>query len=246
MRLIGYCRVSTENQKEEGTVEIQRRALKEYALTKGHILSEVFSDEGISGSLEDRPGLSELFSALEADESIKGVLVYRLDRLARSLLIQEAALARLKRLGKVLLSVQEPDLDEADPTRKFCRQILGAVSELERALINSRMSGGRLSKARKGGYAGGGVALGYQAKDGDLRVDEEGAAVVREIFRLRDEGYGLREIARLLNNRGVPTARGGRWHAGTVRYILSNGLYAGEYAYKGETAARADLAIIGG
>jgi site-specific DNA recombinase len=243
-RLVGYCRVSTDNQKEEGTIEIQRDALKEYAQAKGFELCAVFSDEGVSGGLEDRPGLSGLFDFLEAAPDVAGVLIFKLDRLARDLYIQEHLIKKLEGLGKELISIKEPDLDSKDPMRKAFRQFMGIVAELEKAFITMRLSGGRIHKARKGGYAGGRAALGYLVKDKALSIDEVGAETVRSIFRMNREGMTLRAIAQTLNDRSVPTARGGRWYAGTVRYMLSNPIYEGLYAYKGEAAARADLAIL--
>ncbi|MGB3342178.1 MAG: recombinase family protein [bacterium] len=63
--IIGYCRVSTDNQKDEGTIELQERALSEYAHTHGYELVRIFKDEGISGGLEERPALVEMFDYLE-------------------------------------------------------------------------------------------------------------------------------------------------------------------------------------
>ncbi len=89
LRLVGYARVSTDNQAQEGTIEIQKLALSEYAKAQGHELVKVFSDEGVSGGLENRPGLAELFDYLERDQDTDGVLIFKLDRLARDLMIQE-------------------------------------------------------------------------------------------------------------------------------------------------------------
>ena len=75
MKLIGYCRVSTENQKKEGTIELQRSNLTEYAEREGHELVRVFEDEGVSGGMEKRPGLARLFSYLEDKPDIGGVLI---------------------------------------------------------------------------------------------------------------------------------------------------------------------------
>jgi site-specific DNA recombinase len=236
--------VSTEGQAERDTVQIQMEALKNYAVRQAFDLCEVFTDNGISGGLEDRPGLVALFEALEASPGVKGVLIFKLDRLARDLYIQEHLIKKLEALGKVLISIKEPDLDSRDPMRKAFRQFLGIVAELEKAFITMRLSGGRLHKARKGGYAGGAPGMGYQVKDGDLVIDQARADIVRQIFSLKESGLGLREIARLLNARSVPTARGGKWHGTTVSYVLNNPLYQGTLAYKGETASRPDLALI--
>jgi DNA invertase Pin-like site-specific DNA recombinase len=171
LRLVGYARVSTDNQAQEGTIEIQRQALAEYVEGQGHELVEIFSDEGVSGGLEDRPGLAALFDHLEGHPDSDGVLVFKLDRLARDLYIQEHLIKKLEGIGKILYSVKEPDLDSLDPMRKAFRQFMGIVAELEKAFITMRLSGGRINKARKGGYAGGATALGYTAKDKELQVD---------------------------------------------------------------------------
>lgn len=246
-KIIGYCRVSTDNQKDEGTIDIQRQALKEYAELKDYELVKTFDDEGVSGGLEDRAGLAEMFSFLEDKENkeVEAVLIFKLDRLARDLYIQEHLIKKLESLGKGIISTKEADLDSDDPMRKAFRQFMGIVSELEKAFITMRLSGGRISKIKtKSLYAGGGVALGYTSKDKDLVIDEKQAETIKRIFKMkRHQRKGLREIARVLNEQGIPTARGGEWHAGTIKYILANPLYKGVMEYSGIEAKRADLAI---
>lgn len=245
MKLAGYCRVSTDNQKDEGTIEIQKQSLAEYARTHRHELVKVFCDEGISGGLEERPALSELFSYIEEHPETHGVLIFKLDRLARDLYIQEHLIRKLEDHGVKLYSIKEPHLDSSDPMRKAFRQFMGIVSELEKAFITMRLSGGRINKARNGGYAGGATPYGYKTKDKELEIDREKADTVRAIFKMkRHKRMGLREIARELNNLAIPTARGGKWYAGTVKYILENPLYKGRLDYKGVRVKRTDLSLI--
>lgn len=247
-KIIGYCRVSTDNQKDEGTIDLQRQALKEYADAKGYELVKVFEDEGVSGGLENRAGLAELFDFLEEKENkgVEAILIFKLDRLARDLRIQENLIYKLKERGKTLLSIKEPDLDDGDPMRKAFRQFMGIVSELEKSFITMRLSGGRINKIKnKKTYAGGGIALGYRTIDKDLVIDTAGADTIRQIFKMKRYGKkGLREIARTLNEQGVATARGGEWHAGTIKYILANPLYKGNMIYSGIEAKRDDLALL--
>jgi site-specific DNA recombinase len=247
-KIIGYCRVSTDNQKDEGTIDLQRQALREYAKQKGYELVKTFEDEGVSGGLEDRAGLAEMFNYLEDKENkgIEAVLIFKLDRLARDLRIQENLIYKLKERGKSLLSIKEPDLGDSDPMRKAFRQFMGIVSELEKSFITMRMTAGRINKIKnKQTYAGGGIALGYSTKDKDLIIDEAGANTIRQIFKMKRYGKkGLREIARELNEQDIPTARGGEWHAGTIKYILANPLYKGNMLYSGIGAKRADLALL--
>lgn len=246
-KIIGYCRVSTDNQKDEGTIDIQRQALKEYAELKGYELVKIFEDEGVSGGLEDRAGLADMFNYLEDKENkeVEAVLIFKLDRLARDLYIQEHLIKKLESLGKEIISTKEPDLAGNDPMRKAFRQFMGIVAELEKAFITMRLTAGRQAKIKfKQKYAGGGVALGYEAKGKDLVINEKQAETIKQIFKMkRSQRKGLREIARVLNEQGIPTARGGEWHAGTIKYILTNPLYKGVMEYSGIKAKRADLAI---
>jgi len=245
-KLVGYCRVSTDNQKEEGTIEIQENSLKKYADKNGYELVKIFEDNGISGGseLENRPGLAELFSYTENNKEIEGVLIFKLDRLARDLYIQEHLIKKLEGLNKKLISIEEPHLDSNDPIRKAFRQFMGIISELEKAFITMRLSGGRINKAQKGGYAGGATALGYKTKNKKLIIDKEQAEIIRIIFKMkRYKRMGLREIARELNKKGIPTARGGKWYAGTIKYILENPLYKGMAHYKENKVKNIDLSL---
>ena len=74
-----------------------------------------------------------------------------------------------------------------------------------------RFSGGRINKAQRGGYAGGAIVLGYKTKNKKLIIDEKQVEVIRMIFKMkRYKRMSLREIARGLNEKGIPTARGGK------------------------------------
>lgn len=245
LRLVGYCRVSTENQREDGTIEIQENALREYAEKEGLTLVDMVTDEGVSGGLESRPGLARVIDYINTDETIQGILIFKLDRLARDVRIQENLIHDIQtRKGKRIISVKEPDLDSKDPMRVLMRQILGSFSQYEKSLIAMRLSMGRINKARKGGFAGGKTPIGYKGENSDLQIDNLKADTVRSIFQMKQDGMSLREIARELNKGSYPTSRGGSWYAGTVRYILANRIYQGNICYMTENVSRQELAII--
>lgn len=246
-KVVAYCRVSTGNQKEEGTIGLQTDAIGEFCKASGYELAATFKDEGVSGGLEDRPALGELLNFLEGERGgdIDAVVIWKLDRLARDLYIQEHLIKKLEQLEKILISTKEPDLDSSDPMRKAFRQFMGIVSELEKAFITMRLSGGRIKKAKNGGYAGGSLALGYKSKNKELTLSQKEGEVVRKIFYLkRRKRLSLNEIARQLNEKCYPTKRGGRWYASTVSYILSNEIYKGIYEYSGMQSKNANLALL--
>ncbi len=204
----------------------------------------MFSDNGVSGGLEDRPGLAELFHHIENGQNIEAVLIFKLDRLARDLYIQEHLIRKLEEHKVELISLKERELGSNDPMRKAFRQFMGIVSELEKAFITMRLSAGRLNKAKKGGYAGGGVAYGYKVHEGDLSVDFDKSQTIKMIFSLRKRGMSLRSLSVYLNDNGVTPPRGKKWYASAVRYILMNPLYKGKIQYKGIKAINTELSIV--
>lgn len=231
--VIAYCRVSTDNQKEEGTIDLQVEEIKEFCIKRNMNLAKIFKDEGISGGLEDRPALAEMFDFIEnKNNEIKSVIIFRLDRLARDLYIQEHLIKKFESLNINLISTKEPDLHSKDPMRKAFRQFSGIVSELEKSFITLRLSSGRFRKARLGGYAGGRVALGYINIDKELQNTPQEAEIIKTIYSLkRNKKLSMGSIAKKLNNENYKTKRGGKWYSSTISYILKNPIYKGVYSY---------------
>ena len=236
-RVIAYCRVSTDNQKEEKTIQLQVESLKKYAEGHGLTIVEWFEDDGISGGLEDRPALIRLMKYLEENLDIQGVLIYKLDRLARDLYIQEGLIKEFTKLKKEVISTLEPDLASNDPFRKAFRQMLGVFAEFEKAMITLRMKNGRNSSVSKGRWHGGSI-YGYDStKDGELVINKKEAEVVKRIYHLkRYQKMSPKKIADLLNKEEVSTKRKTtKWHALTIRKVLRNPLYKGFLRYQGQT-----------
>ena len=183
-------------------------------------------DDGISGSngLDSRKGLP-LALAEVRDCTADGIIVYRLDRLARDLIIQETLLAEIKRMGGTPFTTSgaEADFlndDPNDPSRKLIRQVLGSVNEYERSMIALRLRSGRKLKAERGGFAYGSPGFGYRAEDKQLVPDDREQQAVRRIRELHDVGTSLRGIITVLEAEGIAPKRGGKWYPATVRRVL--------------------------
>jgi len=239
IRVLGYCRVSTENQNGADSfgLETQRDAITKYCTANGLELVQIFKDPALSGSLPplERPGLHALLETLKAGD-IKQVIVTRLDRLARDTMLSLWLMKEIKKLGAELVSIAEPGRWD-DPTQKLLLTMVAAFAEFEKSLISSRLSAGRKTKARQGGYAGGKAPIGYKAERGDkaLQLDEEKAAVVRRVFELRDAkpDASLQKLADILNAEGHTTKHGKVFHAMQVKRILDRrSLYVGRYKYR--------------
>jgi DNA invertase Pin-like site-specific DNA recombinase len=251
MKAIGYARISTENQNgaESFGLETQRETIKRYCHANGLKLVEIYEDPALSGSLQplERPGLLALMEALKSGD-IQRVIVPRLDRLSRDTMLCLWLEKEIRRHGAELVSVSEPYRWD-DPTQKLLLTMVAAFAEFERSLITSRLSSGRKTKARQGGYAGGKAPLGYQVKRGDkaLRLDEEKITTVRRIFELRDSmpNASLQKLADVLNAEGHTTKEGKQFYPMQVKRVLDRrAVYAGRYRYAGIEAEGRHQAIL--
>jgi Resolvase, N terminal domain/Recombinase len=152
--------------------------------------------------------------------------VYRLDRLARDLILQETLLREIAAQGgrvfSTFASEQEVIEDDPDdPSRRLIRQVLGAVSEYERSLIRLRLHNGRRRKHERGGYAFGSPGYGWRAEAKELVPEPSEQAALARIRQLRATGQSVRAIAAVLTDEGHQPKRGGQWHPETVRRICA-------------------------
>lgn len=226
MQLIIYARTSDTNG-DADSIENQTEACRAWAAQNGHEIVAEFADDGLSGklSIAERPGLTSAVAAIEAGGA-GGLIVHRLDRIARALHVQEAVLATIWETGArpfeaVSGEIAEDDPD--DPMRRFVRQVRGAVHELERGIVVARLAGGKRRAAAAGRYTGGPRLhrkYGFDLIDGEYieRPDEQAAiACMRE---LREARRPLREIAAQLTAEGIEPPSGDVWFANTVSRIL--------------------------
>jgi DNA invertase Pin-like site-specific DNA recombinase len=226
MKLVAYLRVSTETQAFDGLgLDVQRKGISQWARANGHRVALWTADEGVSGSngLDTRRGLLDALNAVE-DGAASGLVVYKLDRLARSLTVQEGTLAKVWGLGGSVFSVdlgEVPQDDPDDPMRTAMRQMVGVFAQLERGMIAARMRAGRRLKAERGGYAQGAPPFGFRAEGGELVADDDEARTLVRIAELRSSGASLRVIADTLNAEGLRPKRSGRWHSETVRRAVA-------------------------
>jgi DNA invertase Pin-like site-specific DNA recombinase len=206
LQVIGYVRVSTEEQGMSGAgLQAQRSVIISECERRGWTLIGIAEDIGRSGKDLKRPGVQAALEALAAGEA-SALVVAKLDRLSRSMLdfAQVMATARKQSWALVALDVQ---VDTTTPSGEAMAHMLATFSQFERRLISERT---RQALAQK---RAAGVRLGA--------LPEIDAAVTERIRAERAAGKTLREIAEALNADGIPTARGGRWHASTMQRVLA-------------------------
>jgi DNA invertase Pin-like site-specific DNA recombinase len=145
-RIAIYARVSTTNHGQD--VSMQTRDLEQFAQARGWRLVESYIDLGISGSKDKRPALDRLMADAHK-RRFEIVIVWRFDRLARSVSHLLRALETFNALGIAFVSLSE-NVDTTTPTGKMIFTVLGAVAELERSLIVERVRAGLRNARAKG------------------------------------------------------------------------------------------------
>jgi site-specific DNA recombinase len=253
-RVACYARVSTEDQAERQTVGAQTDFLRRYCDLHALDVAGVYVDDGVSGTLtlEDRPEGKRLLDDAGAG-AFSVVLVYKLDRLGRSLKTLLDGHDKLEARGVAIRSGTEP-FDTTSPVGKFVFSLLASVAELDRATSLERMSRGRDRVAGNGSYTGGPIPFGYDLDaerrlvPSDRLVEPLGiteAQVVTKLFHQVAAGeITLNGAARHLTALGVPRVqryapnrkKGGaarvltrtaEWGQSSVGCIIHNSVYKG-------------------
>ncbi|HKD09865.1 MAG TPA: recombinase family protein [Bryobacteraceae bacterium] len=211
-KAFAYLRVSGKGQIEGDGFTRQRTAVKAYAAANDIKIAREFREEGVSGTIEtmDRPAWAEMMAALHSN-GVRTIIVEKLDRVARDLMVQEAAIADLRKYGFMLVSVAEPDLMANDPTRVLMRQLMGAVAQYDKSQIVAKLRGARMRKRAKEGRCEGRKPYGFY--DGEN-------AVIDRMKALRAERMGFDRIAAQMNAEGLETRSRGKWHGVMVNRIL--------------------------
>ena len=223
-RALGYARVSTMEQLKGLGLEIQEAAIKACAQREGlRLVGQPYRDEGISGAngLDTRHGLKAAFAALGAGDA-DCLVVYRLDRLARDLILQETWVERLREQGTPVVSATEVvDCDTDDPTRVLIRQVLGAISQYDRAVIRGRMESGLEAKRAAGGFCGGRPPYGFRAENRELVVNPDEQKVIALARTLSKQGKSLRQIIAVFDAQDIKP-REGTWRPTSISRLLTD------------------------
>ncbi len=226
LKAIGYIRVSTAAQADEGvSLEAQKSKISAWALCNGYELIGIHTDAGLSGGrAENRPGLQAAMNA--ACEHKAALVVYSLSRLARSTKDAIAISERLDKAGADLVSITEK-IDTTSAAGKMLYRLLSVLAEFERDLISERtvtaMQHIKHSQNRRVGE----VPVGFQLADDQQTLipceDEQAAITKIKVLRER-KNLAFGAIATLLNTVGVKAKQGGRWHRRVVQSVYERSL----------------------
>lgn len=218
---VGYVRVSTEGQVQEGiSLEAQQAKIRAWCEATGYELVSTHVDAGISGCRSNnRPGLKEALAHACGQKA--ALVVYSLSRLARSTKDAIMISERLGKSGADLVSLSER-IDTTTAAGKMLFRMLAVLAEFERDQISERTKAALAHLKKNGKRISGNLPYGYAlAEDGSsLTPHHQEQAAIRSIASLRHEGKSLRQITGWLVTQGIQTKSGRPWSPKVVRGIL--------------------------
>jgi site-specific DNA recombinase len=246
------CAVYTRKSSEDGldqsfnSLDAQREACVAYIASQAslgwRLVAEPYDDGGISGGTLERPGIQRLLQDIR-DGKVDVVVVYKIDRLTRSLMDFAKLVEVFDKHSVSFVSVTQ-QFNTTTSMGRLTLNVLLSFAQFEREVTAERIRDKVAASKRKGMWMGGVVPLGYRAQDRKLLIDEASATEVRHIFQRYLELRSVDAVVREVNgatatrehaDRSEQTAKPGALHSrGKIYHMLANPIYIGKIRHKAE------------
>jgi site-specific DNA recombinase len=245
-----YTRKSTSEglEQEFTSLDNQRESAENYIKSQQHegwtVCKELYDDGGFTGANIERPGLQRLLAHIK-EGRVNCVVVYKVDRLSRSLLDFSQLLEFFDKNNVVFVSVTQ-QFNTNTSMGRLTLNILLSFAQFEREIISERTKDKMGAARRRGQWLGGRTPFGYNKDETTkkLTILSEEADIIKEIFELYLRGNSTREVANIINNSGIKTreytAKSGKkfgknpFTSNRISYILHNYTYLGKVEFDGK------------
>ncbi|ANK79895.1 MAG: resolvase [Rhizobiales bacterium NRL2] len=248
LRAAVYTRKSSEEglEQEFNSLDAQRESCEAYVASQKSegwaLVRDRYDDGGYSGGTLERPGLKRLLADIE-DGLVDVVVVYKIDRLSRSLADFAKLVEVFDRHGVTFVSVTQ-SFNTTTSMGRLTLNILLSFAQFEREVTAERIRDKVAASRKKGMWMGGWAPWGYDVKDRKLIVNAAEAATIRMIFERFVTSGSATALARELRSEGVVTKRGKPIDKGALYKLLNNRVYIGEAVHKGKSYPGEHAAII--
>ena len=223
-----YARTSDSKSAKQYSIDEQVRRCWERCQNQGWDVEFVFTDEGETGRNTERSGFQEMIEKAESGY-FDVVVFWKLDRFCRSVIDLVNTKEQLGQYDVALQSVTEY-IDTASPVGRFTFRNLASAAELESDLTSQRVQIGMHGMAKEHRWPNSNPPLGYDLTDDQkLKVNEQEAQLIAQIFNMYLEHRSMPDVAQDLNQRGIRTNRGNKWTQWAVKTVLTNEIYRGQY-----------------
>jgi site-specific DNA recombinase len=248
LRCAVYTRKSTEEglDMEFNSLDAQREACEAYVASQKAegwaLVPDRYDDSGFSGANLERPALQRLIADIEA-RRIDVVVVYKIDRLSRSLMDFAKLVEVFDRNSVTFVSVTQA-FNTTTSMGRLTLNILLSFAQFEREVIGERIRDKFAASRKKGMWMGGWAPLGYDIRDRKLVINTAEAASVRAIFQRFVRVESMTKLIPILANEGIRTKSGKPIDKGYLYRVINNRLYIGEAVHKGAAYPGVHEAII--
>ena len=248
LRCAVYTRKSTEEglDKEFNSLHAQREACEAYIASQRSegwaLVRDPYDDGGFSGGTLERPALKQLLADIE-EGLVDVVVVYKIDRLSRSLMDFSKLVEVFDRSGVTFVSVTQ-SFNTTTSMGRLTLNILLSFAQFEREVIAERVRDKIRASRQKGMWMGGNVPFGYRVENRKLLVAEPDATMVRSMFERFVRIGSATVLARELRDEGVAAPSGKPFDKGALYHLLNNRTYLGLAVHKGTAYPGEHAAII--
>lgn len=233
IRCAAYCRVSSDSEDQLNSFMAQLKYYENFlADSKTEMLINVYADEGVTGTREDK---REDFQRMMSDcrkGKIDRIYTKSISRFARNTKDCLKNIRELKSLG-ITVFFEKENIDTANMPDEMMITIMGGLAQEESTSLSQNMRWSVQKRMQNGTYKIARPPFGFDIIDGKLEVNEDQAQIVNQIFNWYISGCGLQKIADILNENNVPSSqKQKKWTADIVKYILKNERYIGDAVFQ--------------
>lgn len=225
---VAYYRYSSHAQNER-SIDQQRKEVEQYAELHGYTIVREYWDEALSGTDNSRPYYRRMLQDIIKMKPAV-LIIYKIDRLARDQYELLCTRRHLRDHGIAIERVAEPNVDPNDPMSVIVNSMFDSMSEFYSLNLRQQVMRGMEDAAELGRYLGHKL-LGYKVKKKEYVLDDDTAPVVLRIFNEYAGGKTLKQICDDLNTQGLKTVHGNKFVINSLRNIIMNRAYIGEYHY---------------
>lgn len=228
LRVAAYARVSTDSDEQLVSLETQKQHYETYIKSRSDWeYAGLYYDEGITGTkLEKRDGLLSLLADCDAGK-IDYIVVKSISRFSRNTVDTIETVRHLTDLG-IHIYFEKENIDTSKMEGELLLSILSSLAESESHSISENTTWSIQKRFQNGTFKIVFTPYGYRYEDGMMVIDEEQAETVRWIFSQVLSGRSSAQIARELNERGIPSKKNGRWESNVVAGMIKNEKYIGD------------------
>ena len=233
LRCAAYCRVSSNSEDQLNSFMAQTRYYeKAFEKSDREQLVDIYADEGITGTREDK---RDEFQRMISDcrkGKIDRIYTKSISRFARNTKDCLKNIRELKSLG-ITVFFEKENIDTAKLTDEMMITIMGGLAQEESTSISQNMRWSVQKRMQNGTYKNATPPFGFKKVNGDLEIEENQASIVRQIFEWYISGYGLKAIADKLNAMNLPGSKQAvLWKADNIRYMLKKDRYIGNAMFQ--------------